>query len=500
MADPDMQASAVRSASREEEIVALVEYAGAFGDGPAIPDVDPAAGDLAAGGELYRLNCAACHVASRRRRGDRRRPRGAVADGVDADRDRRGDPRRAGGDAGVRRRSATRTSTTSPRYIVDLQDARDDVASTTSAAPVRSPRGSPRGCSALLPLIALTRWIGTPHEGRDAGAEPAASTSSEVDVTAQRRAALTRRRRTTRHGRPVNQRAYRAAIVAVRRRHRRRHRRGRSATAPSNTGDLLGLGLAAALVGIGFGLVCVGQVPRPRRARRAGARAAGDHAGRTQDELHEELELTRRDRSVGAAARRPARRFVRQPASSGSSGRSARSGRSRAASAAARRGGPESRLVTADGDADRGVGTALRPAGHGVPGGRTSASTTPRSCCCGCRPSCSPSARRAAAPSRAGSRTPRSAPTPAARSGCSASTTGRPTRCASSCARATSRCSTRSTAPARSAARRPRSLPAARRSTSTPTATSSPRATSTGPSARSPGTRQVTRARGHAPS
>ena len=32
----------------EEEIVALVDYAGAFGDGPDIPDVDPAAGDLAA--------------------------------------------------------------------------------------------------------------------------------------------------------------------------------------------------------------------------------------------------------------------------------------------------------------------------------------------------------------------------------------------------------------------------------------------------------------------
>ena len=32
--------------------------------GPTIPDVDIARGDVAAGGELYRLNCAACHVAS----------------------------------------------------------------------------------------------------------------------------------------------------------------------------------------------------------------------------------------------------------------------------------------------------------------------------------------------------------------------------------------------------------------------------------------------------
>ena len=57
------------------------------------------------------------------------------------------------------------------------------------------------------------------------------------------------------HGQPVNVRAYRAAIVsfvvAV---------AGGIAAAvgygTDNTGDLLGLGLAAALVGIGFGLVC----------------------------------------------------------------------------------------------------------------------------------------------------------------------------------------------------------------------------------------------------
>ena len=59
-----------------------------------------------------------------------------------------------------------------------------------------------------------------------------------------------------------------------------------------------------------------------------------------------------------------------------------------------------------------------------------------------------------AGPSRAGSPTPRSAPTPAARSACSASTTARPTRCASSSARATSRSSIPSTALAPSAARR----------------------------------------------
>lgn len=43
---------------------ALVQYVTrlAGGGGPAIPKVDLAAGNLADGGELYRLNCAACHA------------------------------------------------------------------------------------------------------------------------------------------------------------------------------------------------------------------------------------------------------------------------------------------------------------------------------------------------------------------------------------------------------------------------------------------------------
>jgi len=46
-----------------EQIEALVAYVGTLGDGPDIPEVDPAAGDVAEGGELFRLNCAACHQA-----------------------------------------------------------------------------------------------------------------------------------------------------------------------------------------------------------------------------------------------------------------------------------------------------------------------------------------------------------------------------------------------------------------------------------------------------
>jgi ubiquinol-cytochrome c reductase cytochrome c subunit len=48
----------------EREIDALVAYVASFGDGPPIPDVSPVRGDEANGGELYRLNCAACHNAA----------------------------------------------------------------------------------------------------------------------------------------------------------------------------------------------------------------------------------------------------------------------------------------------------------------------------------------------------------------------------------------------------------------------------------------------------
>ena len=48
----------------DEEITALVAYVASLGEGPSIPTVDPEAGDLARGGELFRLNCAACHQAA----------------------------------------------------------------------------------------------------------------------------------------------------------------------------------------------------------------------------------------------------------------------------------------------------------------------------------------------------------------------------------------------------------------------------------------------------
>jgi ubiquinol-cytochrome c reductase cytochrome c subunit len=46
------------------DIRALIAYVATLGDGPPIPHVDIAAGDLPVGGELYRANCQPCHSAS----------------------------------------------------------------------------------------------------------------------------------------------------------------------------------------------------------------------------------------------------------------------------------------------------------------------------------------------------------------------------------------------------------------------------------------------------
>jgi ubiquinol-cytochrome c reductase cytochrome c subunit len=42
-------------------IAALTRYVAGLGTGPAVPDVHPGSSDLAAGGEIYRVNCAVCH-------------------------------------------------------------------------------------------------------------------------------------------------------------------------------------------------------------------------------------------------------------------------------------------------------------------------------------------------------------------------------------------------------------------------------------------------------
>jgi ubiquinol-cytochrome c reductase cytochrome c subunit len=64
LADSDDQPVRKAPAYTPRQIAALVAYVGSLGNGPAIPDVDIARGDLAAGGEIYRGDCQACHSAS----------------------------------------------------------------------------------------------------------------------------------------------------------------------------------------------------------------------------------------------------------------------------------------------------------------------------------------------------------------------------------------------------------------------------------------------------
>ena len=64
LADPSRPPEAKEPAFDPDEIDALVAYVGTLGDGPALPDIDLSAGDLAGGGVLYRENCQACHSAT----------------------------------------------------------------------------------------------------------------------------------------------------------------------------------------------------------------------------------------------------------------------------------------------------------------------------------------------------------------------------------------------------------------------------------------------------
>jgi ubiquinol-cytochrome c reductase cytochrome c subunit len=61
LAAPGAQAVRKPPAFRGEDREALVAYVASLGPGPPIPSVNPAAGDLPRGGQLFRLNCAACH-------------------------------------------------------------------------------------------------------------------------------------------------------------------------------------------------------------------------------------------------------------------------------------------------------------------------------------------------------------------------------------------------------------------------------------------------------
>ncbi|MCB0992981.1 MAG: c-type cytochrome [Acidimicrobiales bacterium] len=64
LASPENEATRGPVRFTDNEIVAIVSLIGSWGSGPTIPIIDTASADLVDGGDLYRLNCAACHVAS----------------------------------------------------------------------------------------------------------------------------------------------------------------------------------------------------------------------------------------------------------------------------------------------------------------------------------------------------------------------------------------------------------------------------------------------------
>lgn len=64
LSDNNEQTKRKPPAFSDEQIEALVEYVASLGAGPEIPEVDPEAGDLSHGQELFVNNCAACHGAT----------------------------------------------------------------------------------------------------------------------------------------------------------------------------------------------------------------------------------------------------------------------------------------------------------------------------------------------------------------------------------------------------------------------------------------------------
>lgn len=165
LASPEMQATRGPVRFTEAEIEALVEHVGRLGTGAEIPDVEPLLGDVSKGGELYRLNCAACHVAS---------GSGApIGGGYRAPNLSESTPTQIGEAILVGPGSMPEFGSFSKQdinsvaaYIGELNDEHSTGASSFGGVgPVAE--GLAAWLLALVPLIALTRWIGSPRAGRD---------------------------------------------------------------------------------------------------------------------------------------------------------------------------------------------------------------------------------------------------------------------------------------------------------------------------------------------
>ena len=165
LADPNMQARRGPVRYNDAEIEALVAYVSSLGNGPGIPVVDVTRGDLAAGGALYRLNCAACHVASGAGAaigGGRRAPDLMASTAVEI-----GEAIVVGPGAMPKFDALTdRDVDGIARYISQLQqDGSTSIGSLGGAGPVAE--GLAAWLLGLVPLLAFTRWIGSAHAPRN---------------------------------------------------------------------------------------------------------------------------------------------------------------------------------------------------------------------------------------------------------------------------------------------------------------------------------------------
>lgn len=166
LAAPDLQAHRGPVRYSEAEIVALVQYVGSIGSGPDIPVVELAGADVANGGELYRLNCAACHVAS---------GAGApIGGGRQAPNLQQSTPTQIAQAIIVGPGSMPVFGEFGSTEINDIAayiDTALQEPDTTSASRFGGAGPVAEGLAAwllaLLPLVALTRWIGRPKDGRD---------------------------------------------------------------------------------------------------------------------------------------------------------------------------------------------------------------------------------------------------------------------------------------------------------------------------------------------
>jgi len=165
LADPDAQARRGPVRFSEDEIQALVAFVASIGSGPDNPLIDTSAGDTANGGVLYRLNCAACHVAS---------GAGApIGEGREAPNLSKATPTQVGQAIVIGPGAMPVFGTFTPDDINDVATYIEALDEQNTTGPSKFGGAGPvaEGLAAwllgLIPLVALTRWIGRPRAAGD---------------------------------------------------------------------------------------------------------------------------------------------------------------------------------------------------------------------------------------------------------------------------------------------------------------------------------------------